>query len=308
MADYDLVIIGGGPAGMTAAIYAVRADLSVLMLDRLAPGGKIINTNEIQNYPGVGTVSGAELAIQMFQHTQELNVPFDYKTVREVRVEADGTKTIFCEEEDTVYTARAVLLCTGTNSRTLGVTGEDLYIGNGISFCAVCDGAASKDKDVVVLGGGNSAVEEAIYLAGLAKSVTVAVRSYLKADPIACDKLRSLDNVTILEGWDVEEFYGDTRLRGVRLKNKAAEEERSVDCAQVFEYIGQIPATECFQNLGVLNAAGYVEADERMRTRVPGIFAAGDCIVKHLRQVVTACADGAIAAQEVSKYIANMEV
>lgn len=307
MAEYDLVIIGGGPAGMTAAIYAVRADLSVLMLDRLAPGGKIINTNEIQNYPGVGTVSGAELAIQMFQHTQELNVPFDYKTVREVRAEEDGTKTIFCEEEDTVYTARAVLLCTGTNSRTLGAPGEDLYIGNGISFCAVCDGAASKGKDVVVLGGGNSAVEEAIYLAGLAKSVTVAVRSWLKADPIACDRLRSLNNVTILEGWDVEEFYGDTRLRGVRLKNKASEEERSIDCVQAFEYIGQIPATDCFRNLGVLNDAGYVEVDERMRTKVPGIYGAGDCIVKNLRQVVTACADGAIAAQEASKYIANLD-
>ena len=127
MADYDLVIIGSGPAGMTAAIYAVRADLSVLMLDRLAPGGKIINTNEIQNYPGVGTVSGAELAIQMFQHTQELSVPFDYKTVKEVRVEEDGTKTVLCEEEDAVYTARAVLLCTGANSRTLGAPGGAQY-------------------------------------------------------------------------------------------------------------------------------------------------------------------------------------
>ena len=307
MADYDLVIIGSGPAGMTAAIYAVRADLSVLMLDRLAPGGKIINTNEIQNYPGVGTVSGAELAIQMFQHTQELSVPFDYKTVKEVRVEEDGTKTVLCEEEDAVYTARAVLLCTGTNSRTLGAPGEDQYIGNGISFCAICDGAACKGKDVVVLGGGNSAVEEAIYLAGLAKSVTVAVRSYLKADPIACAKLRSFANVTVLESWNASDFCGDGRLRSVRLKNQTTGEEKEVDCVQAFEYIGQIPATDCFRGLGVLNAAGYVEADEQMRTKVPGIYAAGDCIVKNLRQVITACADGAIAAQSAAHYIQNLK-
>lgn len=306
MADYDLIIIGGGPAGMTAAIYAVRANLSVLMLDRLAPGGKIINTNEIQNYPGAGTLSGADLAIQMFQHTQDLNVPFDYKTVKSVRVE-NGLKIVSCEEDDAVYTAHAVLLCTGTDSRTLGVPGEDRFLGNGISFCAVCDGAACQGKNVVVLGGGNSAVEEAVYLAGIAESVTVAVRSYLKADPSACDKLRSLKNVKIYEGWDVQDFYGDSRLEGVRLKNSRTGEILEADCAQVFEYIGQIPATECFAELGVLNEAGYVEADERMTTKIPGIYGAGDCIVKNLRQVITACADGAIAAQEASKYIQSVK-
>ena len=307
MADYDLVIIGSGPAGMTAAIYAIRAGLSVLMLDRLAPGGKIINTNEIQNYPGAGTVSGADLAIQMFQHTQELNVPFDYKTVREVRVDESGVKTVCCEEDEFTCTAHAVLLCTGTDSRTLGGPGEGNYIGNGISFCAICDGPACRDKDVVVLGGGNSAVEEAIYLAGIARSVTVAVRSYLKADPIACEKLRSLGNVTVLEGWDVSEFYGDTRLRGVRLKEKGTGGERSLDCAQVFEYIGQIPATDCFRGLGVLNDAGYVEVDAMMQTKVPGIFGAGDCVVKKLRQVITACADGAIAAQSAAHYVQSLK-
>ena len=208
---------------------------------------------------------------------------------------------------DAVYTARAVLLCTGTNSRTLGAPGEDQYIGNGISFCAICDGAACKGKDVVVLGGGNSAVEEAIYLAGLAKSVTVAVRSYLKADPIACDKLRSFENVTVLEGWNASEFCGDGRLRSVRLKNQTTGEEKEVECVQAFEYIGQIPATDSFRGLGVLNAAGYVEADGQMRTKVPGIYAAGDCIVKNLRQVITACADGAIAAQSAAHYIQNLK-
>lgn len=306
MADYDLIIIGGGPAGMTAAIYAIRANLSVLLLDKLAPGGKIINTNEIQNYPGVGTLSGAELAIQMFQHTQELDVPFEYKTVKEVQVKGD-VKYVFCEEEESVYTSYAVLLCTGTSSRMLGVPKEETYVGSGISFCAICDGPACKDRDVVVLGGGNSAVEEAIYLAGLAKSVTVAVRSHLKADPSACDKLRSMQNVEIKEGYDVAEFYGDGRLQGVCLKEKATGETEKKDCSQVFEYIGQIPATDCFRGLGVLNSAGYVEVDEHMATCVPGVFGAGDCVVKDLRQVITACADGAIAAREASKYVQSLK-
>ena len=147
---------------------------------------------------------------------------------------------------------------------------------------------------------------KAIYLAGLAKSVTVAVRSYLKADPIACDKLRSFENVTVLEGWNASEFCGDGRLRSVRLKNQTTGEEKEVECVQAFEYIGQIPATDCFRGLGVLNAAGYVEADEQMRTKVPGIYAAGECIVKNLRQVITACADGAIAAQEAAHYVQNL--
>lgn len=163
---YDLVIIGAGPAGMTAAIYGARADLKVLMLDKLAPGGQIINTNEIQNYTGMGTINGAELAMQMFNHTQELNVAFDYGTVNKIEDNGD-TKKIYIEEDaDKVITAKAIILATGTTPRRLNIPNEDKFIGNGISFCAICDGASYRDKDVVVIGGGNSAVEESIYLAG----------------------------------------------------------------------------------------------------------------------------------------------
>lgn len=305
MTDYDLIIIGSGPAGMTAAIYGARANLSVLMLDRLAPGGKVINTSEIQNYTGMGTVDGADLAIRMFQHTQELNVEFDYRTVLEVQ-ENGGEKLVICEEENRTYRAKTVILCTGTTPRLLGAAGEERFTGNGISWCAVCDGAGCRDKDVVVIGGGNSAVEEAVYLAGFARSVTLVVRSRLSADPIACDKLLAFENVKLYAGHDVLEFCGENHLEGVLLRSKETGEKFRVSCRQVFEYIGQIPATQCFSGLDVLNERGYVKVNERMETSVPGVFGAGDCITKNLRQVITACADGAIAAQNAARYVQNL--
>lgn len=306
MADYDLIIIGSGPAGMTASIYAARANLSVLMLDKLAPGGQIINTNEIQNYTGMGTINGAELAIQMFQHTQELNVEFDYRTVKEVRIE-NGLKIVSCVEDDVVYTAYAVILSTGTRPRMLGVENEKQYAGNGISWCAICDGVACRNKDVVVIGGGNSAVEESIYLAEIVKSLTIVTMFDLTADPMACDKLRAMDHVKIYPYQDVLGFYGDKKLRGVHFKSTKNEEETKIDCERVFEYIGLKPTTECFQNLGVLNEMGYVKVDSQMATQIPGVFGAGDCVTKQLRQVITACADGAIAAQSASKYVQGLK-
>ncbi len=160
MAQYDVIIVGAGPAGMTAAIYAARADMKVLMLDKLAPGGQIINTNEIQNYPGVGTINGAELAYQMFEHTQQFeSITFDYGTVKEIQ--ADGAeKKVICEEDGKEFTAKALILATGTEHRCLHIPGEDKFKGNGISWCAICDGAQYRDRDVVVIGGGNSAVED----------------------------------------------------------------------------------------------------------------------------------------------------
>ncbi len=305
MADYDLIIIGSGPAGMTASIYAARANLSVLMLDKLAPGGQIINTNEIQNYTGMGTINGAELAIQMYQHTQELNVAFDYRTVKEIR-EENGEKLVCCVEEDKVYTAKSIIIATGTRPRMLGVENEKQYAGHGISWCAICDGAACRGKDVVVVGGGNSAVEESIYLADIVKSLTIVTMFDLTADPMACDKLRAMDHVTIYPYQDVLGFYGDSKIRGIHFKSTKTGEENKVDCDQVFEYIGLTPTTEPFKNLGILNQMGYVEVDAMMKTKIPGIFGAGDCVTKNLRQVITACADGAIAAQSAAHYVQNL--
>lgn len=302
MAQYDVIIVGAGPAGMTAAIYAARADMNVLLLDKLAPGGQIINTNEIQNYPGVGTINGAELAYQMFEHTQQFdNIAFDYGTVKSITDEGK-VKRVLCEEDDKEFTAKAIILATGTRPRCLDIPGEDKFRGNGISWCAICDGAQYRDRDVVVIGGGNSAVEESIYLAEMAKKVTVITMLDLTADPMACDKLKSLPNVEVYEWFDIKEFLPGAVFTGLRAVSSKTGEEIVVYGDGAFEYIGLQPVTEPFADLGILESHGYIEANERMETAVPGIFGAGDSNSKLLRQIVTACSDGAVAAQSAAAY------
>ena len=305
--SYDVIVVGAGPAGMAAAIYAIRANMKVLMLDRLSPGGAIINTNEIENYTGAGKLTGAELAIKMFEHTQELGVEFDYRTVIDLIDEGEW-KIVVCEEDDAVYQAKAVILATGTVPRRLGVPGEDQWAGSGISWCAICDGAQYRDKEVVVIGGGNSAVEESIYLAGICTKLTIVTMFDLTADPKACDQLRKMPNVTIYPYQDVLEFTGEDRLTGVRFKStKEDATERYVTCDGVFEYIGFQASSAAFARLGILDRTGCIEADARMRTKVPGIFGAGDITVKHLRQIVTACSDGAVAANSAASYVESLK-
>jgi thioredoxin reductase (NADPH) len=307
MNNYDVLIIGAGPAGMTAAIYAVRANMSVLMLDKLSPGGQMINTNEIENYTGAGAVNGAELSMKMFEHTQELGVEFDYKTVLDI-MDSGETKTVVCEEDDARFETRTVIIATGTVPRRLGVPGEDTFAGSGISWCAICDGAQYRDKNVVVIGGGNSAVEESIYLAGIASSLTIVTMFDLTADPKACDQLRAMENVTIHPYQDVLEFTGNGSMSGVRFKStKEDATERHVECDGVFEYIGLMPNSNNFKRFNILNDFGFIEVDEAMRTAVPGIYGAGDITSKHLRQVITACSDGAIAANSAAKYVESLK-
>ena len=304
---YDIIIVGAGPAGMTAAIYAIRANMKVLLLDRLSPGGQMINTNEVENYTGAGKLSGAELAIKMFEHTQELGVEFDYKTVLDI---SNGglLKTVSCEEDGTVYKTRAVILATGTVPRRLGVPGEEEWAANGISWCAICDGAQYRDKEVVVIGGGNSAVEESIYLAGICTKLTIVTLFDLTADPKACDQLRKMPNVTIYPYQEVLEFTGSDRLTGVRFKStKEDATERYAACDGVFEYIGFSASSQAFATLGIIDRTGCIKTDSRMCTSVPGIFGAGDITVKHLRQIVTACSDGAVAANSAAAYVESLK-
>lgn len=303
---YDVVIVGAGPAGMTAAIYAIRANMKVLLLDRLSPGGQMINTNEIENYTGTGKLSGAELAMKMFEHTQELGVEFDYKTVLSVTDEG-ALKTITCEEDDVVYKSRSVILATGTVPRRLGVPGEDRFAGSGISWCAICDGAQYRGKAVVVIGGGNSAVEEAAYLADICTHVTIVTMLDLTAAPKACDLLRCRNNVDIHIWQDILEFTGEEKITGVRFKgNRQDQTERYVTCDGVFEYIGFQASNEAFKALGITDKFGCIQADARMATSVPGIFGAGDITAKHLRQIATSVSDGAIAANSASTYVKSL--
>ena len=304
---YDVIVLGAGPAGLTAGLYAGRSRLSTLIIEKGQDGGQIAITNEIENYTGAGKLTGAELAIKMFEHTQELGVEFDYRTVIDLIDEGEW-KIVVCEEDDAVYQAKAVILATGTVPRRLGVPGEDQWAGSGISWCAICDGAQYRDKEVVVIGGGNSAVEESIYLAGICTKLTIVTMFDLTADPKACDQLRKMPNVTIYPYQDVLEFTGEDRLTGVRFKStKEDATERYVTCDGVFEYIGFQASSAAFARLGILDRTGCIEADARMRTKVPGIFGAGDITVKHLRQIVTACSDGAVAANSAASYVESLK-
>ena len=303
MENYDVIIVGAGPAGLTASVYAARANMKTLLLDRLAPGGNIVNTNEIANYVGTGVINGAELAIRMFEQSRESGAAFDYRTV--LGIEDHGArKTVVCEEENARYDAASVIIASGMKPRRLHVPGEDNFAGAGISWCAICDGAQYAGLDVVVIGGGNSAVEESLYLAGIVSHLDIVTDFDLTADPSACDKLRAMPNVRVHPYQKVLAFLGDATLTGVRIRPRDdSGPALDLPCAGVFEYVGLTPISDFCQNLGILDARGFIPVDAFMRTSREGIFAAGDITVKQLRQVATACGDGAVAAHNAAAYV-----
>jgi thioredoxin reductase (NADPH) len=298
---YDVLIIGAGPAGITAAIYAKRANLKVAMFEKDTPGGQLSKYNEIENYTGAKKVAGYELATMMIDHAYELDIEVIYDDVTKVELDGNIKKLITPNQ---TYEAKAVIVATGNVPRRLGVENEDALAMNGISWCAICDGPLYKGRKVVVVGGGNSAVEEASYLATLATHVTVVQNlSDLTADPKSQDILRSMKNVDIKYSTVVSKFLKDDKgLTGVVIKSMDGKEE-TVDADGVFEYVGLTPVTDMVKDLGITNQYGYIEADEKMQTKVPGVYGAGDVIVKQIRQVVTATADGAIAAQNLLRYL-----
>lgn len=298
---YDVLIIGTGPAGITAGIYAKRANLKVAMFEKDTPGGQLSKYNEIENYTGAKKVAGYELATMMIDHAYDLGIEVIYDEVTEVKIEGQIKKIVTPNE---VYETKAVIVATGNVPRRLGVENEDALAMNGISWCAICDGPLYKERKLVVIGGGNSAVEEAAYLATLATHVTVVQNlDFLTADPKAQDILRSMPNVDYRFGSVVTKFEMENNtLTGVTIKNNKGESE-TISAEGVFEYVGLIPVTTFVKDLGITNQWGYVEANEKMETKVPGIYAAGDVTVKQIRQVITAASDGAIAAQNALKYI-----
>jgi len=298
---YDVLIIGTGPAGITAGIYAKRANLKVAMFEKDTPGGQLSKYNEIENYTGAKKVAGYELATMMIDHAYDLDVEVLYEEVTKVELDGKVKKVI---TPNKTYETKAVIIATGNVPRRLGVENEDALAMNGISWCAICDGPLYKDRKVVVVGGGNSAVEEASYLATLASHVTVVQNlAELTADPKAQDILLKQKNVDIHYSTLVEKFEMDDKgLTGVVIKDEKGNLQ-TIKADGVFEYVGLIPVTDMVKDLGVTNKYGYVETNEKMETKVPGIFGAGDVIVKQIRQVVTATADGAIAVQNCLKYL-----
>lgn len=295
--QYDLIIIGAGPAGMSAAIYGSRAGLKTAMVEMGAPGGKLIKTAEISNWPGIKETDGAKLAYDMFEHSTNFGAEFLYGSVTKVE-DAGEYKKIICDDES-VYEAKAVIVATGTQERMMNIPGEETNIGRGVSYCAVCDGAFFKDQEVCVIGGGNSALEEALYLTQFASKVNIVIRrDVFRADEIIQATVKQNPKINIIKKAIPVEVKDDgMRVTSLMIKNVDTNETAEIKCHGIFPYIGLDPATSFLKELDVLDKNGYMEVDENCETKVKGIYGAGDVIVKGLRQVVTATNDGAIAAQ-----------
>ena len=299
---YDTIIIGAGPAGMTAALYAARSNLKVALLERGIPGGQMNNTADIENYPGYANISGPELAEKMFEPLENLGVEHLFGLVEKIEDRGDFKEII---TEDESFETKTVIIASGANHRHLGVPGEEDYNSRGVSYCAVCDGAFFRDEDLLVVGGGDSAVEEAIFLTRFAKSVTIVHRrDELRAQKVLQD--RAFANEKIRFVWDsvVESIHGDERkVTGVTFKNVKTGETSQADFGGIFIYVGLDPVSEFAADLGITDEAGWILTDHQMKTSVAGIYAVGDVRQKDLRQITTAVGDGAIASQEVYKYL-----
>jgi thioredoxin reductase (NADPH) len=302
---YDVVIIGAGPAGMTAAVYTSRANLSTLMIERGIPGGQMANTEEVENYPGFDTILGPELSTKMFDHAKKFGAEYAYGDVTEI-IDGEEYKTIISGAKE--YKTRAIIISTGAEYKKMGVPGETELGGRGVSYCAVCDGAFFKQKNLVVVGGGDSAIEEGVYLTRFADKVTIVHRrDKLRAQKILQDRAFANEKIDFIWNSTVKEINeANGKVGSVTLQSTIDGAESNFATDGVFVYIGMLPLTKPFESLGILNDAGYILTNVNMETTVPGIFAAGDVREKSLRQIVTATGDGSIAAQAVQHYVEEL--
>ncbi|MBQ2377323.1 MAG: FAD-dependent oxidoreductase [Clostridia bacterium] len=295
---YDIIIIGGGPAGLTAAIYARRANKTVLVMEKGTFGGQITSSPKVENIPGFISVSGNEFGEVLMEQAMELGA--EVECLEALSVTDGDIKTVTTDEGD--YQARALIIATGTKHRLLGLDREEDFIGNGISFCAVCDGAFYADKTVAVIGGGNSALQEAILLSKTSKKVYVVQNlDYFTGEEKLIEELKTTENIEAIMGAVVTELLGDDELSGIKIKRGEQIEELKID--GMFTAIGLIPQNEIFASLVKLNDWGYVDSGEDCLTTANGIFVAGDCRSKRIRQVATAAADGAVAALAACDYL-----
>ncbi len=302
---YDVIIIGAGPAGLTAALYASRAELSVLILDKDAPGGKLLKTAEVENYPGTKSITGPDMAMQWFEHATAFGATFDYGNVQDI-IDLGKTKKVITDVAE--YETYAVIIATGTKERLIGVPGEDSLYGRGVSYCAVCDGAFFKGKNMAVIGGGNSALEEALFLAKLAKKVyLVHRRTGFRAEPGIVKNVQNSANIEMRLEYLPVSINGTEKVESLTIKNVHTQAEEVLDVAAVFPFIGADPESRFATRLGITNEQGYLVVNEKMETKIPGIYGAGDVNNKVLRQIVTAGNDGSIAAIEISHYVDKMK-
>lgn len=294
---YDVIIIGGGCAGLTAALYAARSGLSVLVIEQESVGGQIASAPLVENFPAVRSISGAEFANGLFEQVMELGVDFELERV--CRVENGEVKRVYTEYD--LFEARALIIATGAKHRHLGLENEDRLLGHGVSYCAVCDGAFFKGGTAVVVGGGESAAGAVEFLAGLCEKVYLVHRRKLFrfADSLL-ERLKELVNVEIITDMSVSALIGEDKLEAVTLSDGSR-----LDTDALFVCVGQVPDNALFGGFAELDEDGYVMADEDCKSSADGVFAAGDCRTKALRQLVTAAADGAVAAQNALNYLRN---
>ena len=297
---YDIIIVGAGSAGLTSAIYAKRANKSVLIFDGNGYGGQIINTVDIENYPATPHISGFDLATKMYNQAKDLGAIFKFEKVEKIEDLGEYKQVITSKG---IYEARAIILSTGSKNKKLGLQNEDDLIGKGVGYCATCDGAFYKGKDVAIVGGGNSAFEEAKYLCDVASKVYVIVRSdKFRGDEGTLNYLKQKSNIEFIMNTQVTKLNFADKLESVELTNKDGEKS-TLNISGLFVAIGRVPENSSYSHLVKLDEYGYIDADEKCHTNVEGIFVAGDNRKKEVRQIVTATSDGAIAVKEALKYL-----
>lgn len=299
MKMYDVIIIGMGPAGITAGIYAIRSGLKTLMLEKEAPGGLVNYTNIINNYPGLPNIKGADLAYKYFEHVNDLKIPYELEEVIEV---IDNGDEKIVKTKSAEYKSKTVIIATGRNHRKLDLPNAESLEGRGISYCAICDGPFYKDLDVAVVGGGNSALGQTLYLANLCNKVTILNRSSnLRGTNDYQERLKKLDNVEVkLDTEIIKIEEKDNKINKLKLSNG---EELNVD--GIFVYIGFDPATSFVNDLNITDEYGYIVVNKKHETSIPGIYACGDIVAKDLYQIITAASEGSIAADSVFEYLKN---
>ena len=301
--DYDIIIVGAGPSGLTAAIYARRALKSVLVLEAKACGGQIINTPNIENYPVVSNISGIDFATNLYNQVKELGALIKFQRVVDV-IDKDSYKEVITNEEK--YTAKAVIIAVGSVNRKLGLANEDSFVGRGISYCATCDGNFYKNRDVAVVGGGNTALEDALYLSDIANKVyLIHRRDKFRGEEKIVKRLMEKGNVEFVLESNITKLIGDDRLVSIEV-SKVDNTKREINISGLFIAIGRVPENDIFSKLIDLDDNGYAASGEDCKTKTPGIFVAGDNRKKEVRQLVTATSDGAVSATEAIKYINNL--
>ncbi len=301
---YDIIVIGAGPAGMTAAIYARRASKTVLVLEAVTYGGQIINTPDIENYPVTAHISGFDFSTKVYEQAKDLGAEFVFEKAVEIRDE-NGVKAVVTTKN--AYEAKAVILATGSENRKLGLENEDALVGRGVSYCATCDGNFFRKKTVAVVGGGNTALEDALYLADLCEKVyLIHRRDSFRGEETNAERLKARENVEFVYNSNVTKLIAEKRLKAIEVTNRLDGSVRTIELNGLFIAVGRVPENQNFGSLVKLDESGYVVAGEDCHTNYEGIFVAGDTRTKALRQLVTATADGAMAATEAVKYINNL--